>query len=175
MSTTRREPITSASRYYCPPAPHPPASSGADSPPRCPERRCSRAVTDPRLVCGGVRELVSLRSGGEGDRQPAQPRHAGVAHVLIDTTEVDLVVGDAVENRLDHYLGHQARQVRSDAAMWSEPEGDVAVGCPIENDFVGLLEFLLVVVGGQPADDDAVVALQVLAADGDVARHRAAQ
>ncbi len=41
--------------------------------------------------------------------------------------------------------------------MRSEPEGDVAVGGAIQNDFVGSLEFALVVVGGQPADDDLVV------------------
>ena len=39
-----------------------------------------------------------------------------------------LVVGDAVEHRLDHHLGHEARQVGADAAVRPEPERDVAVG-----------------------------------------------
>ncbi len=83
----------------------------------------------------------------------------------MDTAEVDLVVGNAVQNRLDHHLGHQARQMRSDAAMRPEPEGDMTVGRAIQNDFVGSLELLLVVVGGQPADDDLVIAPQMLAAE----------
>jgi hypothetical protein len=70
---------------------------------------------------------------GEGDRQLAQPGHARVAPVLVDVLDVDLVVGDAVKDPLDHHLRHQARQVRSDAAMRPEPKGEVAVGCSIQN------------------------------------------
>ena len=59
--------------------------------------------------------------------------------------------------------------------MRPEPEGHVAVGCAIQNDFVGAIELLLVVVGGQPADDDPVVFPEVLAAEFDVAGDGAAQ
>ncbi|OOK72408.1 hypothetical protein BZL30_5596 [Mycobacterium kansasii] len=47
--------------------------------------------------------------------------------------------------------------------MGSEAEGQVAVGSAIEDDCLRLVELALVVVSGQPADDDAVVAVQLLA------------
>src|SRR5262245_58407744 len=59
--------------------------------------------------------------------------------------------------------------------MWPEPKRDVAVGCPIQHDFVGSLELSLIVVGGKPADDDLVVASKLLPPEDDVASHRAAQ
>ena len=65
--------------------------------------------------------------------------------------------------------------MRSDASVWSQPKGQVAVGCSVQDDFVGSLELVLVVVGGKPADDDAVVFSEALAVDLDVAGDRAAQ
>src|SRR5271165_7261575 len=65
--------------------------------------------------------------------------------------------------------------MRSDATMWSEPECDVAVGRTVQHDLVGSLEFLFIVIGGQPADDDPVVASEMLPAKDDVASHRSAQ
>src|ERR1700757_5063638 len=59
--------------------------------------------------------------------------------------------------------------------MRSEPERDVTVGRAIQYDFVGSLEFLFVVIGGQPADDDPVVAPKSLPAKDNVTSHRAAQ
>jgi hypothetical protein len=59
--------------------------------------------------------------------------------------------------------------------MRSEPERDVTVGRTIQHDFVGSLEFLFVVIGGQPADDDPVVAPKSLPAKDNVTSHRAAQ
>ena len=93
----------------------------------------------------------------------------------MDTAEVDLVIGNSVENRPHHHLGHQASEMRSDTTMRSEPECDVAVGRTVQHDLVGSLEFLFVVIGGQPADDDPVVAPKVLPAKDDVASHSAAQ
>src|SRR5690242_19174843 len=65
--------------------------------------------------------------------------------------------------------------MRSDAPMRSKPKRDVAVGRPIDQDFVGSLEFLFVVIGGQPADDNPVVAPKMLSANDTIARHGAAQ
>lgn len=59
--------------------------------------------------------------------------------------------------------------------MRAEPKSKVAVGCSVQHDLVGALEFVLVVVGGQPADDDAVVFSQALAVHFDVFGERAAQ
>jgi hypothetical protein len=81
----------------------------------------------------------------------------------VNTADVNLVVGNAVENRLHHHLEHDTPQMRSDASVRPEPEGDVAVGCPVQNHFVGSLELVLVVVGGEPADDQPVVAPKLLA------------
>lgn len=93
----------------------------------------------------------------------------------MDTAEVYLVVGNSVQNRSDHHPRHQAGEMRSDAAVRSEPECDVAVGGAVQHDLVGSLEFLFVVIGGEPADDDSVVAPKLLLANDHVASHRAAQ
>ena len=75
----------------------------------------------------------------------------------MDTAEVDFVVRNAFENRLHHHLEHDPRQRGADAAVRPEPERDVAIGCPVEHHFVGSLEFPLIVVGREPADEHLVV------------------
>jgi hypothetical protein len=51
----------------------------------------------------------------------------------------------------------------------------VAIGCPVEHHFVGSLEFPLIVVGREPADEHLVVTPKLLTTKDGVATHRAAQ
>ncbi len=114
--------------------------------------------------------------GRERDRQLAQARSCSDCPSIACTpSEVDHVVRNAVEHRLHHHLEHHPRQRGADAAVRPEPERDVAVGCPVEHHLVGPLEFPLVVVGREPADEHLVVAPKLLAAKDGVATHRAAQ
>ena len=93
----------------------------------------------------------------------------------MDTAEVDFVVGYTVEHRLHHHLEHDPRQRGADAAVRPEPKRDVAIGSPVEHHFVGSLEFPLVVVGREPADEHLVIAPKLLTAKDGVATHGAAQ
>ncbi|OBG78124.1 hypothetical protein A5700_17540 [Mycobacterium sp. E1214] len=56
---------------------------------------------------------------------------------------IDFVVGKAVEDGLDHHAGKQPGQVRADAAVRAQSEGDVAVGGAIEDDRVRPVELVL--------------------------------
>ena len=92
----------------------------------------------------------------------------------MDTAEVDFVVRNAFENRLHHHLEHDPRQRGADAAVRPESERDVAIGCPVEP-FRRSLEFPLIVVGREPADEHLVVTPKLLTTKDGVATHRAAQ
>src|SRR4051794_3805925 len=59
--------------------------------------------------------------------------------------------------------------------MRAEPEGDVAIGCTVEHDFVSARERCLVVIGRKPADDYLVVAPKLLSAKDGISGHGAAQ
>jgi hypothetical protein len=47
---------------------------------------------------------------------------------LVNTADIDVVVGNSVEHRLHHHLEHHPREMRSDASVGPEPEREVAVG-----------------------------------------------
>ena len=54
-------------------------------------------------------------------------------------------------------------------------EREVPIGASVQHHLPRILELVLVVIGGQPADDDAIVAAQRLSPEFDVPRHRPAQ
>ena len=69
----------------------------------------------------------------------------------------------------DHQL--EAGQVGADAAVRPDPEGQVAVRDPVEDDLAGVVELLLVPAGRAEEHEDPVTLLELRAPHGDVGQH----
>src|SRR4051794_23042619 len=139
---------------------------------------CMRGTPVDPASPEGVASLVErrLRSSGLKRAAPARPRRERCRHggptvddadalVRFASAAIDDEVGQPIENLFEDDAKLHAGEVRAQTAVQPETERLVPVGEPVENDFVRILEFFRVLVGGGEAEQHPITRYKLVSTD----------